>query len=90
MLEKLFKLAENNHIGLVVIIEYTHVIDYVVSIYRNGACSYDNKPLIRTEGDLDDAVAEAYVLLKQYLYLTEEERCKIDTITFEIKYIPDN
>ena len=63
MLEKLFRMVEEAHKGMCIMIEYYHVIDYVVSIYKTPALIEDNKPLIRTEGSLESATAKAYLLL---------------------------
>ena len=74
MLEKLFRMVENAHKGMCIMVEYYHVIDYVISIYKSPSLIKENKPLIRTDGSLESAVAEAYILLENYLYKTEEEQ----------------
>lgn len=51
--------------------------DYVISIYKSPVFIEENKPLIRTEGDLLYAASEAYILLENYLSNTEDERKEI-------------
>lgn len=77
MIEKLLRKVEESHIGLCVVVEYFHVCDYVISIYKSPVFIEENKPLIRTEGDLLYAASEAYILLENYLEKTENERKEI-------------
>lgn len=77
MIEKLLRTVEESHIGLCIVVEYFHVCDYVISIYKSPVYIEENKPLIRTEGDLLYAASEAYILLKNYLDYTEDERKEI-------------
>ena len=77
MIEKLLKKVEESHIGLCIVVEYFHVCDYVISIYKSPVFIEENKPLIRTEGDLLYVASEAYILLENYLEKTENERKEI-------------
>lgn len=85
MLKKLFRMVENAHNGMYIILEYYHVIDYVISIYKSAVLVEENKPLIRTQGSLESAVAEAYILLDMYLCKTEEEQNNTTSMDIEIK-----
>ena len=86
MLEKLIKRVEDAHCGMCINIEYYHVCGHVISIYKSPVFIEDNKPLILVEGDLETATAEAYLLLDQYLNMTEEERCNIERMYISYKY----
>ena len=77
MIEKLLRKVEESHIGLCIVVEYFHVCDYVISIYKSPVFIKENMPLIRTEGDLLYAASEAYILLETYLERTENERKEI-------------
>ena len=77
LIEKLLKKVEEAHIGLCIVVEYFHVCDYVISIYKSPVFIEENKPLIRTEGNLLYAASEAYILLENYLEKTENERKEI-------------
>lgn len=66
-------------------VEYYHSIDYVISIYKSPSLIEENKPLIRTEGNVESAVAEAYILLENYLSKTEEEQNNTTSIFIEVK-----
>ena len=85
MIEKLLRTVEESHIGLCIVVEYFHVCDYVISIYKSPAYIEENKPLIRTEGDLLYATSEAYILLKNYLDYTEDERKEIKKMNIIIR-----
>ena len=86
MLEKLFRMVEEAHKGMCIMVEYYHVIDYVISIYKTPALIEDNKPLIRTEGSLESATAKAYLLLEQYLNeLSDDEEQKIERMYIDYK-----
>ena len=86
MLEKLFRMIEEAHKGMCIMVEYYHVIDYVVSIYKTPALIEDNSPLIRTEGSLESATAEAYLLLEQYLNeLTDDEKQNTERMYIDYK-----
>lgn len=85
MLKKIFRMVENAHNGMVIVVEYYHVIDYVISIYKSALLMEKNKPLIRTQGSMESAAAEAYILLKMYLYKTEEEQNNTTSMDIEIK-----
>lgn len=85
MLKKLFKMVKDAHNGMCIVVEYYHVIDYVISIYKSPVSLEKNKPLIRTEGSMDSAVAEAYILLERYLNNTEEEQNNTVSMSIEVK-----
>ena len=79
-------MVEEAHKGMCIMIEYYHVIDYVVSIYKTPALIEDNKPLIRTEGSLESATAKAYLLLQQYLNeLSDDEEQKTERMYIDYK-----
>lgn len=59
--------------------------DYVISIYSSPIFIKENKPLIRTQGNLLYAASEAYILLKNYLENTEEERKEIKRMNIIIR-----
>ena len=86
MLEKLIKMVEDAHCGICINIEYYHVCGHVITIYKTPALIEDNRPLILVEGDLETATAEAYLLLDQYLNMTEEERSEIERMVVSYKY----
>jgi hypothetical protein len=68
MIEKLFQKIEEAHLGLCMVVEYYHVINYVVSIYDTPANIEDNKPIIRVQhAYLNDAASIAYNLFTEYL-----------------------
>ena len=85
MLEKLFRMVENAHNGMCIVVEYCHVIDYVISIYKSASLVKEDKPLISTQGSMESAVAEAYILLEMYLYKTEEEQNNTTSMDIEVK-----
>ena len=85
MLEKLFRMVEDTHKGMCIMVEYYHVIDYVISIYKSPSLIEENKPLIRTEGSMESAVSEAYILLENYLYKIEEEQNNTTSMNIEVK-----
>lgn len=70
--------------GMCIQLEYYHVIDYVITIYKSPALIDSNKPLIMTEGDLETAAAEAYWLLYYYLGMSENEKKETDLLTAEV------
>lgn len=84
MVEKLFKMVEDAHEGMCIQLEYYHVIDYVVSIYKSAALSQENRYLIQTEGDLETATADPYLLLDHYLNMSAAEKEETETLTIEI------
>lgn len=84
MIEKLFKMVEDAHEGMCIHLEYYHVIDYVVSIYKSAALCQENRCLIQTQGDLESAIAESYLLLNYYLNMSEKEKNETETLTIEI------
>ena len=84
MIEKLFKMVEEAHAGMCIMLEYYHVTDYVISIYKSPAFIEENSPLIRTEGSLDASVVEAYFMLDYYLSLSKDERGKIVSLDRKI------
>ena len=86
MLEKLIKMIEDAHCGMCINVEYYHVCGHVITIYKTPALIKDNRPLILVEGDLETATAQAYLLLKQYLYMTEEERNEIEQMYVRYTY----
>ena len=86
MLEKLIKMVEDAHCGMSINIEYYHVCGHVITIYKTPALIEDNRPLILVEGDLETATAQAYLLLDQYLNMTEEERGEIERMVVSYKY----
>lgn len=55
-------------------------------VHKTPALIKDNRPLILVEGDLETATAQAYLLLNQYLYMTEEERSEIERMYISYKY----
>jgi hypothetical protein len=85
MIEKLFRTVEEAHSGMCIMLEYYHVIDYVVSIYKSPALIEENRPLIRTEGSLESAVSKAYFLLENYLYMDRDEQEKIESLESKIE-----
>ena len=86
MLEKLIKMVEDAHCGMCIDVEYYHVCGHVITIYKTPALIKDNRPLILVEGDLETATAQAYLLLNQYLEMTEEERDEIERMDISYKY----
>ena len=86
MLEKLIKMVEDARCGMCIVVEYYHVCGHVITIYKTPALLKDDKPLILAEGDLKTATAQAYLLLKQYLEMTEEERDEIERMDISYKY----
>ncbi len=86
MLEKLIKMVEDAHCGMCINVEYYHVCGHVISIYKTPALIANNRPLIRVEGGLETATAQAYLLLNQYLYMTEEERNEIEQMYVRYTY----
>jgi hypothetical protein len=86
MLEKLIKMIENAHCGMCINVEYYHVCGHVITIYKTPALIEDNRPLILVEGDLETATAQAYLLLDQYLNMTEEERSEIERMYVRYTY----
>ena len=86
MLEKLIKMVEDAHCGMCINVEYYHVCGHVITIYKTPALIEDNRPLILVEGDLETATAQAYLLLDQYLNMTEEERNEIEQIYVRYTY----
>lgn len=85
MIERLFRTVEEAHSGMCIMLEYYHVIDYVVSIYKSPALIEENQPLIRTEGSLESAVSEAYFLLKNYLCMDHNEQEKIESLESKVE-----
>lgn len=86
MLEKLIKMVEDAHCGMCINVEYYHVCGHVITIYKTPALIEDNRPLILVEGDLETATAQAYLLLDQYLNMTEEERSEIERMYVRYTY----
>jgi len=86
MLEKLIKMIEDAHCGMCINVEYYHVCGHVITIYKTPALIEDNRPLILVEGDLETATAQAYLLLDQYLNMTEEERSEIERMYVRYTY----
>jgi hypothetical protein len=86
MLEKLIKMIENAHCGMCINVEYYHVCGHVITIYKTPALIEDNRPLILVEGDLETATAQAYLLLDQYLNMTEEERSESERMYVRYTY----
>lgn len=86
MLEKLIKMVEDAHCGMCINVEYYHVCGHVITIYKTPALIEDNRPLILVEGDLETATAQAYLLLDQYLNMTEKERGEIERMYVSYKY----
>lgn len=86
MLEKLIKMVEDAHCGMCINVEYYHVCGHVITIYKTPALIEDNKPLILVEGDLETATAQAYLLLDQYLNMTQKERGEIERMYISYKY----
>jgi hypothetical protein len=58
----------------------------VVEKNKTPALIEDNRPLILVEGDLETATAQAYLLLDQYLNMTEEERSEIERMYVRYTY----
>lgn len=85
MIEKLFRKVEEARSGMCIVLEYYHVIDYVVSIYKSPSLIEEDRPLIRTEGSLESAVSEAYFLLENYLYMEDDEQEKIESLESKIE-----
>lgn len=86
MIEKLFKMIEDAHCGMCINVEYYHVCGHVITIYKTPALIEDNRPLILVGGDLETATAQAYLLLDQYLNMTEKERGEIERMYVSYKY----
>lgn len=86
MLNQLLHEVEKAHCGLCISIEYYHVCDCVVKIWKNGACCAANKkPLIFVEDGIDNAILRSRLMLHVYLNLSDEERNRVSSISLRIE-----
>lgn len=86
MLNQLLHEVEEAHCGLCISIEYYHVCDCTVRIWKNGACCAANKkPLIFVEDGIDNAILRSRMMLDIYLHLSDEERKRVSGISLCIE-----
>lgn len=86
MLNKLLNMVKDAHKGMCIQVEYYHVVDCVIKIWKSPAyIELGEKPLIEVQSDIDIAAMQAIVMLDAYLELTAKEQSEIDTLRLDIK-----
>lgn len=85
MLNKLFKMVQDARKGLCIQVEYYHVVDCVIRIWKSPAyIELGEKPLIEVQSDIDTAPLEAIIMLNAYLYMTDKEQAETKTLSLDI------
>lgn len=85
MLNKLFNMIKDARKGMCIQVEYYHVVDCVIRIWKSPAyIELGERPLIEIQDSIDIAPLRAILMLKDYLYLTDKEQSEIKTLSLDI------
>lgn len=85
MLNKLFKMVQDAKKGMCIQVEYYHVVDCVIRIWKSPAyIELGERPLIEVQDSIDTAPLKAIIMLDAYLYLTDKEQSEIKTLSLDI------
>ena len=82
-------MVKDAHNGLCIQVEYYHVVDCVIRIWKSPSyIEIGEKPLIEIQSDIETAPLEAIILLDSYLHLSKEKQSETKTLSLNI--INDN